>query len=70
MLRRPTSLTQNVFARLTISTLILHSVVSELREEPVLPPRPVSGCAGWFDVTMTLLAHIEGAQISSSPRQA
>lgn len=54
-------------ARLTISALILHFVVSELCEEPVLSPRPVSGCAGRLDVTMTLLAHIEGPQISSSP---
>lgn len=53
--------------RLTISALVLHSVVSELREEPVLLTRPVSGCAGWLAVTITLLAHIEGAQISSSP---
>lgn len=51
--------------RLTISALILHSVASELREEPVLRPRPVSGCAGWLDVTITLLAHIEGPQIES-----
>lgn len=52
-------------ARMTISALILHSMVSDLREEPVLPPRPVSDCAGWLDVTMTLLAY-EGAQISST----
>lgn len=39
----------------------------DLREEPVLLPRSISGCAGWLDVTITLLAHIEGPQISSSP---
>lgn len=53
MLLGPTSLTQSVLARLTISALILHSVVSELREEPVLLLRLVSGCAGAMDVTTT-----------------
>lgn len=42
-------------------------MVSELREEPVLPPRPVSGYAGWMDVTITLLAHFEGAQVGPGP---
>lgn len=52
MLLGPTSLTHSVLARLTISALLLHSVVSDLREEPVLPLRLVSGCAG-ADVTTT-----------------